>query len=287
MASVSIRQILEDKINKEGETWPFRLIELDGSKDTIETALRKLGGHKILAAPVKLSNGKYLLIDMETIVSHVNESKDPQALFQKPIESICIVSPQNQQMDVNDSLLTAINLLASKSQRVLVVEDDKPVGIVTHMDIIKFVVKNWNLLPQQILEEPISSISTANPVLVHHREKLGEALRRITMHHFGGAAVVDDSGSMIANLSTSDLRNIMPENIRSLLESSVESFLKQTKRDLLKIPITCTEKTTFFEVVKLMNQNHIHRVHVLNESKKPSAVCSTTDVLVQIDSLLG
>jgi len=93
---------------------------------------------------------------------------------------------------------------------------------------------------------------------------------------------VDDSGAMIANLSISDLRGVSPENIKNLLNSSVDHFFKETKKDLLKLPITCVETITFLDAVKLMNQNHIHRIHVVDSSRRPIGVFSTTDTLVEL-----
>ena len=60
----SIRTLLEAKTNKNGEVWPFKLIQLH-DQETVEAALLKFAGHKILSAPVKLTNGKYSLIDIE------------------------------------------------------------------------------------------------------------------------------------------------------------------------------------------------------------------------------
>jgi CBS domain-containing protein len=282
--STDIRRILESKTNKEGEVWPFRLVELDGQKDTVETSLRKLAGHKILSAPVRLSNGKYALIDIETVAVALNSSTEPQSLLGQPVGTLCTTRSALAQLEIQADILLVINLLASKSPRVLIIEDDKPVGIITHMDVVKFFVKNWDQLPNHLAHMQLGKCMTRNPLLVPINAKLGDAIYQFTSHGFGGAAVVDGNGQMVANLSVSDLRGVQPEQMKQFLEGTVEHFLSATKKDLLKLPITCKEETTFLEALRLMHQNHIHRVHVLVDNK-PVGLWSTTDVLVELCKL--
>jgi len=272
---------LESKINKEGETWPFRLIELDGD-DTVDIAMRKLGSHKILSAPVRNGN-KYGIIDLQTIATYVNESDDIEEILKRPLSSIC--QSQNISIDINESLLVVLTILASESQRVLITEDEKPVGIVSHMDFIRFIAKKWDILSKEMLERPVSEMMSKDPLCIHSEEKLSDAIRKCTLNRYNGAAVIDPKGKMIANFSIADLRGTDSKHLTYLLNHSVNRFLHLTKKDLVKMPVCCSLKTTFSEASKMMFQHHIHRIHVVEEEMKPIGVFSTTDVLFELSRL--
>jgi len=284
-AHIPVRQLLEDKINKEGEMWPFRLVEFRGN-ETVEAVLRKMSGHKILAAPVKLSNDKYFLLDMETMLARINESMDPTTVRSILLEHFCSDFSEMNVMKIDESVLAAVNILAIRGPRVLVLEDESPVGIVTHTDIIKFVKKRWDLIPKQVLEIPVSHLMTRHPYFISLEDKVGEAIKKFTLYSWSGSAVVDHDGVIVANLSISDLRGVLPEHLNPLLCMTVKKFLSETKKDLLKVPITCTSDTTFYTIIKTMFQNHIHRIHVVDSEMRPIGVCSTTDVLAELSRII-
>lgn len=83
-----LRIVLEPKFHREGEEYPFQLKILDGTEDTVESALKKLAGYKILSAPVKLSNGKFLLIDLLTIANALSTG-NAEDVLKLPVGKIC------------------------------------------------------------------------------------------------------------------------------------------------------------------------------------------------------
>jgi CBS domain-containing protein len=224
------------------------------------------------------------MIDLETIVSFINESEDVQKSFNQPLESICAVSTLNVQLDINENLKVAFNLLG-KAPRILATEDNQPIGIITHMDIVKFLVRKWDLFPKEMIEKLGMQMMTKNPILINLHENLGASLRRLATYHFGGTAVVNNQGEIVANLSITDVKGATPEDLKRYLTLSVETFLHETKKDLLKLTVVCTEDARLFDIAKLMQQNHIHRVHIVDKAKKPLGVLTTTDLMVELSKL--
>jgi CBS domain-containing protein len=96
---------------------------------------------------------------------------------------------------------------------------------------------------------------------------------------------VNNQGEIVANLSITDVEVSTPEDLKKYLSRSVETFLHQKKKDLLKLPVVCTKETKLLGVAKLMQQNHIHRVHIVDGVKKPLGVLTTTDLMVELSKL--
>ena len=66
------------------------------------------------------------------LVSRIVESMDTENVLSIPLGDICLDALKSSvTLDINDSLLVAVNLLASKSARLLITEDGNPTGIIT------------------------------------------------------------------------------------------------------------------------------------------------------------
>ena len=66
------------------------------------------------------------------LVSRIVESMDAENVLSTPLSDICLSALDSSvTLDINDSLLVAVNLLASKSARLLITEDENPTGIIT------------------------------------------------------------------------------------------------------------------------------------------------------------
>jgi len=136
-----------------------------------------------------------------------------------------------------------------------------------------------------------------------------EAFARMCNERVSGVGVLDDRGSLIANLSVSDVRCIQPEHF-GILGLPAAEFLALlhgtsyagfsgagTPSDVISNPffakmfeggfrktgpylVTATPETTFREVLSSFLTHGVHRVYVCEENnKKPVDVVTLTDAL--------
>jgi len=97
-----------------------------------------------------------------------------------------------------------------------------------------------------------------------------------------GLPVVDSDGKICGNLSASDIKSFSKDHIPSF-SLDVKFWLKTHSEKSLK-PITCTKKTSFYEVLKTLVK--IHRVWVVDSENKPVGCVSQTDVFKFLKNLL-
>jgi CBS domain-containing protein len=208
------------------------LIILNGDigGDTVETALRKLSGHKLLSAPVVLPGGGYAMIDMVGLAYALACNIE---CYHQPVATIIRHSEKIGTLDVYSSLVDLIKTLASeKHHRVLVTKDGDPYQLLSQMDVIRYLDKHWDLVPEASRNSAIKSFMTTHPITLHLDEKVSDAVKKIVGNSVTGAAVIGDDGKLQANFSISDLRGIAisTQDISTLLNMSVENFLKETKK---------------------------------------------------------
>jgi len=271
---------LSELIEMKEEEKPLQgLVVLNGDigGDTIETALRKLAGHKILAAPVLLPTGGYAMIDMAAIgyaiASNIN-------CYLEPISTIISISEKIETLDVDSSLKDLIRVLAGKHHRVVISKDGAPYHMLSQMDVVRFLDKHPVLLPETARNSLVFNFMTTPPLTVRVDEKVSDALKRIIQDSFTGAAVVDSDGRVQANFSVSDLRGIPTSHhyLGTLMDYSVETYLKETKR-FAKLPVELYETHTLGHAVHELTRHHIHRVHIIDKEERPIGVVTTSDVI--------
>jgi hypothetical protein len=56
--------------------------------DSLEIALKKLSGHKILSAPIKLGEGRYGILDVLDILNAIVD-RDPHVALKEPAAKYC------------------------------------------------------------------------------------------------------------------------------------------------------------------------------------------------------
>eukprot|EP01089_Gocevia_fonbrunei_P006116 TRINITY_DN16657_c0_g1_i1.p1 TRINITY_DN16657_c0_g1~~TRINITY_DN16657_c0_g1_i1.p1 ORF type:complete len:306 (-),score=70.15 TRINITY_DN16657_c0_g1_i1:31-948(-) len=262
--------------------------------DTVESALKKLAGSKIIAAPVLLEGEnkmfstsssapppakiakvapKYAMVDLAAIALSVAE-KDEN--LQAKLSAILPEAEQSLSTEEIEQATKCIKLLGDGLfHRLLVLRDEKPYQILTQMDVVWYFKKNYTLIPQISVKD----IMKHNPISLQPGILTKDALKQCILNSISGAAVVGSDGKVEANFSVSDLRGIDVDELKRLLNVSISKFLQQTKGDLLKFPITVKENDDLAQVVRLMHQHHVHRVHVVDNGEKLLGIISITDVM--------
>jgi len=289
MDTILCRYILELKIERS----PYTTFVTVEENDPISSVLNKLSVNKILSIPVGVTcpyyTKKWILVDLLQITKAIlQRTNDLDTFFSEPIKSILDLKEQSPflELDKNPSLLDLVKFLGSgKYHRVIMTKDFVPVGILSQMDVVRFLVKNLHVLPENLRQSTISKLSNKSGVIfVKETDKILDAFNKIVNFNFYGVAIVNSQNKVIGNLSVSDLRGLSVDDLKNALNLTVNGFLSKTKTFLIKDLVHSSPDATFETVMSQMLDKHVHRVYITDENQYPIDVFSTSDVVNHISA---
>jgi len=286
MDYILVRYMLELKI----ETSPYSTFVTVNEDDSIQTVFSKLAGNKILSLPVGVSYlygyKKWILVDLlqitKALLPRVN---DLDTFFSEPIKSILDLKSDSPSLELekDPTLLDLVKLLGGgQFHRIIITKNGCPTGVLSQMDVIRFLGKNLHLLPENLRQTAISSLTKHGVVLVKETDQILEALTTLTNNNFYGVAILNNENKIIGNLSVSDLRGISVDELKNALKLTVGGFFFKTKTFLIKDLVHANFESTFESVMHQMIQKHVHRVYITDENLLPVSVFSTSDAVNHI-----
>ncbi len=150
------------------------------------------------------------------------------------------------------------------------------------------------ILAKEIMTEPVISIRADTP--------LKKAAEILDENSFSGVPVVDDDEILIGILSETDILRYTQQIIGQPLRDPHRVFTKS--QEVLHVDIThrgvevielvastsietlmtldvisATEDTPIFEIVRLMKENNINRIPIVNERKQLKGIITRADVI--------
>ena len=99
-------------------------------------------------------------------------------------------------------------LTQNESGCIVIIEDGKPIGIVTELDFVRNVFSKG-----KSLKEPISKIMTSPVTFMNPNMKLDEALKIIDTKRFRRYPVVEDN-NLVGVVTKKDVVNAISDNVR-------------------------------------------------------------------------
>ncbi len=136
---------------------------------------------------------------------------DIEALKRISIEEYTSPTPITARKD--DSLATIIDKMENQGIRhVPVVENNRPVGIVTERDILK------NISRAVDQELKVEDVMTHGPKTVGVKTTLDEVAYEMSLNKIGSMLVVDDKGEVYGIFTTTDALNALIEIVRGEVE---------------------------------------------------------------------
>jgi len=184
------------------------------------------------------------------------------------------------------NLASVAAILKTGVKRVPVLNDEnRVIFIISQTSVNRFLNDNIKelkgdtsipLCNLSIGREPVLAVTSNTPAI--------ETFRLMDNKHISGVAVVDEKGCVIANTSSRDLKNFVKSPRRSTLLLPIAKFLDEVRKDgLVEAPVVCCspEDTLAHAMVAIATTN-VHRVYVVDESKKPLRVITLTDVMKYI-----
>ena len=175
-------------------------------------------------------------------------------LYSTPV----ITLTQNE--TVHDALLL---MQKNEIKRVIIAENDFPLGIVTERDIGKFLEKDKTT--RALNEIQLSQIMTRNPVTitVGQEDHLIQCAIRMETFQICAVIVVDDNGNLVGITTKSDLA----KNFANLYLG-----IYKIKDYMTRKLITCRKSDSLLYVLNMLNKNKIARIVVTDSFGKPIGV---------------
>mmetsp|Transcript_7993 Transcript_7993/g.8820 ORF Transcript_7993/g.8820 Transcript_7993/m.8820 type:complete len:359 (+) Transcript_7993:54-1130(+) len=165
--------------------------------------------------------------------------------------------------------------------RVAVGKDGKLTSILSQSTVLRYLAKNVSHLSKYAKRETvmnigIGTIGTGSLLKINYTTPTIEAFYMLYLNNKSALPIVDNEGTLLANLSISDLRGISTRNFASLLLPVLEFISCQVSE--FRPPITVDISDPFETVLLKLAATKVHRVWVKNNAEL-AGVISLTDVM--------
>ncbi|KAI8366694.1 uncharacterized protein BYT42DRAFT_549776 [Radiomyces spectabilis] len=277
---------------------PYRpLIDLP-VRATIEETLDLLLAEDIISVPVyRCDNNKkhYITIvsaldllkwlsnhtDLETLQSTRDIMLSPLS------EAIGMTDESSRLVTIRptDSLESVIALLSNNSHRVLVQGENTPV-LLSQMDIVKYLHSHNHQLGAAILDLTVPTIVEKALARRHHDQSVIsinfkttalDAFVEMAHRQIGALPIVDDTDTLVADISPKDLRGLN-RNRFDTLAKPVIIYLKTSHGELCP-PFTCHERFTLSQIMAAFVLRKAQRIWWCNQDGRLNGVITLSDFL--------
>jgi len=299
-----IKDLLEHNV-------PFHLQFVE-EEDTVMTVIQKMRDHNISSLPVRDKTTKKFvgIIDVldivtfsctkyATVTTNAYEGYQQMETFAKTKCGYLLdISGRNKWFVLNENrpLDDVVVLLSDPHiHRVGIINGSHDiVGLVSQSRLIEFFWKHRTELDpklQSIFKSRVelwTHVHSQELVAISQNSMVYDGFQTIWEQEVSGLPVVDENGKLVANLSASDIKRcrfypIIGQMVADLYQP-IKSFLRiPSPQEQLKkkhhVPIYVHRHDTIEHVIETIVIYHIHRVFVVDQRIKPTAVISLCDIL--------
>jgi CBS domain-containing protein len=167
-------------------------------------------------------------------------------------------------------------------------------GVITQSDVVHFLARHRHLLGALGEARMASFIGARDVVSVPSTATTREAMQLLVSSKVHGAPVVNGDGVMVANISVSDIRSLAhtkAADVDAVLASNILDFLRlreesEGRPSFSLSPLVVHPEDSFSTAVGLLGESGLHRLVVVDASRRPVGVLSLTDVLTAVAASL-
>lgn len=289
------------------------------SNKSIYEALQTLSKNKVSSAPVLDENGVAIgmcsLMDIVVFVlqcfnlgltnnnsDEEKQSKDIDPDEESPFELLARGSDVSKRplsdlmwnqtsidsyvvLTYGTTLKDALPEFADGVHRCAVMTPDnmKLLSILSQSTIVKYLASKPELL-EEFGETPISdlAIGTSPVITAPMTDRTIDVFELLAKYAVSGVAIVDNSGSLLGNISAKDLAVCEQNNLYESMRKDARSFIQKIKSGSINITspaIAVSEDSSLNTVLMKLAGNGIHRIYVCDSEQKPVRVISLRDIL--------
>jgi len=155
-------------------------------------------------------------------------------------------------------------------------------GIVTQADVIRFLSLNTTLLREEpLFQKTLKELDLGQrlPLIIPSTEIASNAFIEMYEKNKDAAAVVDEKGKLVANISASDLKGLTRSNCVSLSQPLDRFLNRDWRKGWWWRPITVDLNDTLFFIVLQFVSSGVHRMYIVDNDEKPIAEVNHLDIL--------
>jgi CBS domain-containing protein len=121
----------------------------------------------------------------------------------------------------------------------------------------------------------VADVMSVDPVVIRADASLEEAEELLRSYHIHGLPVVDENGALVGVISQTDLLWRAAPRLSSLLRANAEHL---RVAEIMSSPsITVPWTATLTEAARVMADQRIHRLVVIDDHDRPTGVLSAMD----------
>ncbi|MGQ0377290.1 MAG: CBS domain-containing protein [Nitrososphaerota archaeon] len=181
--------------------------------------------------------------------------------FQSPVVT---VSPH---VSIHD---TFVKMQHGFIKRIVIVDDNRPVGIVTERDISRFLENDKTV--RALDEIPISHVMRKNPISIADgfEDHFEQCTTRMVTFKIGSIVMVDSDGKLVGIVTKTDITKAF---------SVIFGGKCRVKDYMSEKVITCRESDTLRYALNMINANNISRLVVTDNNGNPTGIITTNTFL--------
>jgi predicted transcriptional regulator len=181
--------------------------------------------------------------------------------FKSPVITV------NPRTSIHDTL---VKMQLNFIKRIVIVEENKPVGIVTERDISRFLENDKTA--RALDELPISHVMRKNPISITDgfEDHFEQCTTRMDTFNIGSIIMVDSDGKLVGIVTKTDITKAF---------SVIYGGRCRVRDYMSEKVITCRESDTLRYALSMINTNNISRLVVTDNNGNPTGIITTNTFL--------
>lgn len=148
--------------------------------------------------------------------------------------------------------------------RLIVIKDNKPIGIITEKDIARYLIST----DKPINQIRVSEVMKSPLITAHLDDTVQSAAKTMLKHSISSLVIIEDS----------ELKGIVTKLDIAKFCATIRG--KWVVKDYMtKNPIAVSSSDTIFKVINLMVNNNISRVVVTDANNRPIGIITLADIV--------
>ncbi|OLQ12308.1 5'-AMP-activated protein kinase subunit gamma-1 [Symbiodinium microadriaticum] len=278
---------------------PKSLVTLKQSSDGLYSAIQALTEHHLLSAPVVDSSGKLAgMLDTLDIAAHVveMEAAGKKKLPNEKLEKVMGRGSPNAEkslctVELDQDLKQVVDNISGNHRRALVLEDGKPLSIITHSTIIAFMNSKLSELEALLGTKLAQDVCTPGVTTINDSATALMAFQTLVTKGVSSLAITDEDGVAITVVSATDLVMALGHEddksavISDLKTRNVVFFVGDSRKpdrafSHTRAPIiSVSVETPLTQVIEKFATTRVHRMLVMEkDSRRPIGVVALSDI---------
>lgn len=232
-----------------------------------------LNQHKVHALFITDRDGRImgLITDFDLMTGEWLSSDSESLTVMKKLTASDLMSHPVDSIDANIRLSVAVDqFIEKKVSRLLVTENEKPVGIISLSDFVASIADEI-----KSKRETVGDVMSDAILVCRGKTSVASAARAMTSAGWRSVLVVDAKGKILGVVSGHDL-------LRFVKEGAAE---KMIVRDVMHPALTIDIHASLREAADMMIQNYHHRLVVVDKADPdsfPLGAISTFDIVAEM-----